>query len=64
MDSCRCAVEGAGGQTNKLSGIHTPKVVQMAAAGGAQRPKAMQHTPKTEIYFQIAGLNSRVYTNL
>lgn len=60
MGSCRYAAAG----DQQVSGIHTPKVVQMAAAGGVQRPKAMQHTPKTEIYFQFMDLDPRVYTNL
>ena len=60
MDNRRNAV--ADGQ--QVSGILTPKVVQMAAAGEAQRPKAMQHKPESEIYFQIHILNPRVYTNL
>ncbi len=49
MDNRRSAVAS----DQQVSGIHTPKVVQMAAAGGVQRPKAMQHKPKTEIYFQF-----------
>jgi hypothetical protein len=36
----------------------------MAAAGGVQRPKAMQHKPESEIYFQFIGQIPRVYTNL
>jgi hypothetical protein len=60
MDNRRSAV--ASGQ--QVSGIHTPKVVQMATAGGAQRPKAMQYKPESEIYFQFIRSNPRVYTNL
>ena len=60
MDNRRSAL--ASGQ--QMSGLHTPKLVQMAAAGGVQRPKAMQHKPEYEIYFQIHGLITRVYTNL
>jgi hypothetical protein len=47
-----------------MLGIHAPKVVQMAAAGGVQRPKAMQHKPESEIYFHIQCQYPRVYTNL
>ena len=59
MDNRRNAV--ADGQ--QVSGILTPKVVQMAAAGGVQRPKAMQHKPKYEIYFQFMRPYPRVCTN-
>ena len=60
MDNRRNAV--ADGQ--QVSGILTPKVVQMAAAGEAQRPKAMQHKLESEIYFQFPDQIPRVYTDL